>query len=174
MQSEKTLGQRKDAKAAAVAIAVAVVVLSLFAPYDWTAVGLYRDAPLPSRLAYPFFHASLIHACVNAWCLLSVVFLCEVSLWRMAVAYAVAVSVPVGLLSFAFHFPTVGLSAVVYFLLGYVSVSAARKALFHSWIMFFIAIGFLFPQVNAVLHLYCYVAGIADGLLNLPIQWKRR
>jgi hypothetical protein len=46
------------------------------------------------------------------------------------------------------------------------------KVYYTSWALAFIIVGFLFPQVNAWVHLYCYVAGQMVGFLNAPVPWK--
>lgn len=66
---------RKTEKVTAIVIALLVTVLSFLQVADWHSVGIYSHCPLSARLAYPFFHANLFHALLNAWCLLSMVFI---------------------------------------------------------------------------------------------------
>lgn len=168
------MDSRKVEKVAAISIAVAVTGLSLFHVNDWERVGIFNGCSLWGRVLYPFFHAGLLHAALNAWCLLSIVFVYDVSIWRLLMAYVVAVTMPVDTLGrfLSLDSPTVGLSGMVYFLFGSISFSVARKGYFQFWMFFYLAIGFIMPNTNAWLHLYCYVAGLLVALLNKPINVK--
>lgn len=168
------MGTGKVEKVAAIVIALLVTVLSFLQVADWHSVGIYSYCPLSARLEYPFFHANLFHALLNAWCLLSMVFIYKVSLLRMLFAYTVAVTMPVDTLGefLPLESPTVGLSGVVYALFGTISFEVARKRYFQCWMLFYIAVGFIFPNTNAWLHLYCYLCGFIAALLNKPINRK--
>lgn len=159
--------RQKEAKNAALLTAVVVILMSFTFVPDWSVVGVAEGAPLAARFVYSFFHASTFHALVNVWCLLSIVFLYDVSIWRLLTAYIVAVIVPGFLLS---EVPTVGLSCVCYFLLGSLIFEVKRKLYFISSMALYIAVGFLFPSVNAVIHVYGYLAGLLVGLLNAPLS----
>lgn len=165
---------RKVEKIAAIIIALSVTALSFVHVDDWSAVGICCSCPLSNRLFYPFFHAGFLHAVLNAWCLLSVVFIYDVSYLRMLFAYVVAVTMPVDTLGtfLSLDSPTVGLSGVVYALFGTISFEVARKRYFQFCMLFYIALGFLFPNTNAWLHLYCYLCGFAFACLNKPINRK--
>lgn len=139
-------------------------------PHDWEAVGVYHGCGIVQRLAYSFFHSSLWHAALNAWCFISILFLYEVTLWRMLIAYVIAVAVPDFVLS---SVPTVGLSAVCFALLGMIAFQVKRKLYYHWCMALYIALGFFFPLVNGWLHLYSYVAGLFVGFLNMPIPCRR-
>ena len=148
--------------------------ISLFHVDDWTRVGIFEGCSLGGRVLYPFFHAGLLHAALNAWCLLSIVFVHDISIWRTLLAYVVAVTMPVDTLGsfLSLESPTVGLSGMVYFLFGSISLSVVRKGYFQSWMLFYLSIGFIMPNTNAWLHLYCYAAGLLVALLNNPIKVK--
>lgn len=165
---------RKTEKVTAIVIALLVTALSFVHVSDWTAVGICSSCPLSGRLLYPFFHAGFVHAVLNAWCLLSIIFIYDVSYWRMFFAYVVAVTMPVDTLGVFLPLdnPTVGLSGVVYVLFGTISFEVARKRYFQCWMLFYIAVGFFFPNTNAWLHLYCYLFGFIAALLNKPINRK--
>lgn len=165
----------KVEKIAAISIAVFVIALSMARVADWHSVGIYDHCPIWNRLAYPFFHAGLIHALLNAWCFLSLVFLHGVSWRRMLLAYAIAVSFPVDTITslFPLPLPSVGLSGVIYALFGSISFEVRDKRSFQCWMLFYVAVGFFFPGVSATLHLYCYLCGIAIALLNRPMPPPR-
>lgn len=176
----------KKAKTAALVIAAACITASLagtLAPFDLKAVGISAGCTVQARMAYPFFHASIMHALINCWCLLSIVFVYNVSVTALITAYVIAAAYPVeticsvfpGMTDTGAH--TVGLSAVCFALMGQVSFQTGRRVLFHSWILAFVAMGFLLPPLCAhlgipiaasdnVLHIYCYVSGLTVGFLN--------
>lgn len=163
--------RQKNAKSATLLTAAVVLLMSLTYIPDWSMVGVADSAALTARLVYPFFHASFLHAAVNVWCLLSIVFIHDVSLWRLLAAYVAAVLVPGFLLS---DVPTVGLSCVCYFLLGSLLFEVERKMWFLFCMAIYIAVGFLLPSVNALVHLYGYLAGLMVGMLNAPLSCFRR
>jgi membrane associated rhomboid family serine protease len=162
--------RRQTEKIIGLIVAALIVALS-FVNVDYYHVGVYHDCSLLSRLVYPFFHVSIIHALCNAWCLLSILFLCNVSWRRLLVAYVVAAGVPGVVLAAE---PTVGLSTVVFALLGMVSFQAKRKLYFHSSMAVIILPGFLFAGINGWVHLYGYVAGLLVGFLNMPLPCKKK
>lgn len=138
---------------------------------DWQSVGIFTDADILQRLTYSFFHASLLHALINIWCLLAIVFIYDVSSIKLLVAYLIAVVAPGCVLH---NIPTVGLSAVCFALFGSIAFQVRRKLYYNACIIFYIALGFLFPLVNGWLHFYSYVAGLLVGFLSMPIQCRKR
>ena len=168
------MDKEKDGKVTALATVAVVMALSLVGNIDWRAVGVYPSCPAVNRLTYQFFHTSPLHAAVNAWCVLSVVFIHKVSLQRLMFAYTASAFVPANTIGmFAeWNTPTVGLSGVAYALLGTITFNVARKRYFQSCMAVYITLGFVLPKVNAWLHLYCYLCGLALACLNKPIRRK--
>lgn len=152
-------------------IAAYVIASALIYVPDWNVVGATADCGILQRLGYSFFHASLLHAAINAWCFISILFIYDVTWWRIAVAYLIAVSAPDVVLSST---PTVGLSAVCFALLGSIAFQVKRKLYYNGCMALYIVLGFLFPLVNGWLHLYSYVAGLLVGSLNMPIPCRRK
>ena len=165
------MDKKKMGKVSALIVAILVFCLALQGSQDWSAVGIYSGCRLSCRVLYPFYHAGLLHAMLNAWCLLSIVFIYDITLWRLALAYVIAVFIPALCLS---HIPTVGLSGVVFVLFGSISFEVGRKLYYQLWMLVYLAVGFLFPNTNAWVHLYCYAAGLAVALLNKPIKIGRQ
>lgn len=161
----------KIEKTAGLLIALYVVICSLVFVPDWDTVGAAAGCGMLQRLGYSFFHASVIHAAINAWCFVSILFLYNVTWLHMAVAYAIAVAAPNIALSSE---PTVGLSAVCFALLGMIAFQVQRKLYYNACMALYISVGFLFPLVNGWLHLYSYVAGLLVGVLNMPMPCKKR
>lgn len=183
--------RRKIEKTAALLIAGLILLLSLVYVPDWGVVGICPGASLLPRLGYSFFHTSILHASLNAWCLLSIVFLHEVSWRRLAAAYLIAVCVPDFILNLpdirhllsdntsllTTHYsllPTVGLSALCFALLGLIAFNVGRKLYYQFCMAIYILLGFLFPFVNGWIHLYSYLAGLFVGLLVMPMPCRRR
>lgn len=169
------MDKRKMEKVAALVIGATVVLLS-FAPTDWYTVGIYGGCGLQGRFLYSFYHANILHATLNAWCLLSLVFIYDITIWRLLLAYAIAIFIPVDTLavfSDSMATPTVGLSAVVFILFGSISFEVRRKWYYQAWMWLYLFVGFLFPNTNAWLHLYCYLAGLVVALLNKPVKSRR-
>lgn len=162
---------RNISKSISLVVAVTILAGTLVYVPDWSVVGVFRDCPLIARFGYSFFHSSVLHAFVNAWCLLGIVFLYDVSPWRLLSAYIIAVFVPDIALS---DIPTVGLSCICYTLLGSLSFEVRRKMYFQLCMILYIAVGFLFSTVNVAIHVYGYAAGLIVGLLNLTLSCLRK
>lgn len=157
--------RRKKEKTLSLAIAIFILCLSL-CDFNYMEVGASQHPTLSARLLYSFFHTNIFHALINIWCFLSVVFVYEPSWRRLLLTYIIAVAVPPLALSTT---PTIGLSVVCYALLGATTFEVQRKLYYTMWIATFVALGFLFPYVNATIHLYGYLAGLIVGLLNAPL-----
>ena len=82
-------------KITALVISTIVVGLSFFKVWDWQTVGIYAGSDIAGRVLYPFFHANILHASLNSWCLLSMVFIYDIGIWRLVLAYIIAVTIPV-------------------------------------------------------------------------------
>lgn len=164
--------KRKTEKITALVISAIVIYLSLSTTRNWEAVGIHAGCGWKGRLLYPFFHANILHAALNAWCLVSIVFLYDVKMWRLLISFVIAATVPARMISLVGDFttPTVGLSGLVFVLFGSLSFEVQRKWYYQMWMLFYLAAGFLFPNTNAWLHLYCYLGGLAIALLNKPVR----
>lgn len=166
--------REKEAKIATLAVSAVILIIYAF-DVDVAKYGIFAGAGVGQRVVYHFFHSSFLHAVLNAWCLLSVVFVFDVSLSLFITAFFTASLFPVDTLYHlmplsSLEVPTVGLSGVCYALMGMMAFRVQRKLYYQAWLAFYIGLGFLFPNVNGWIHLYCYVAGLLIGLLNKPIR----
>ena len=179
--------RKKKTKAAVLIISAVIVALSivhLVIPIPLQQLGIGKGAALSSRLTYHFFHANLIHSSLNAWCLLSLAFIYDITAWELLIAYTIASSYPIDTItSFTCQLsivncqlsivncqlPTVGLSGICFALIGQVQYRVQRKLYYSTCVCAMIALGFFFPNANALLHLYCYVVGLMVGFLNSPL-----
>lgn len=160
----------KIEKIATLIVVTFIIGCPLICNPDYRMVGLHRDSSWMARCLYAIYHTSVAHAAINTWCLLSVVFLHGVSWRKIGMAYLVAITVPSWLLS---DIPTVGMSALCYTLLGMLTFEVRQRIFWLGYMTLYIAMGFLFPGVNAVLHLYCFIIGLLIGFLNMPICRKK-
>ena len=170
----------------AVIMTIWLVTVSVASASVLSSVALAPGCPLYARLLYPFFHASFLHAALNCWALLTIVFYYNIGVSHLLLSYLVAVTVPCSVCGYSIAAtPTVGFSAVIFCLLGLVSWQVRRKLYFHTWIACFIAAGFVLPSLlascglptaspNNFLHIYCYVVGLLVGFLNSPAPWQRK
>lgn len=169
------MDKRKYEKITALLISILVVVLSFF-NWNWKIVGIYAGCGLTGRMLYHFFHVNVLHALLNAWCLLSIVFIYNVRFIRMFTAYVIASTIPINAINGiigGMSVPTVGLSGIVFVLFGMLSFDVLRKWYYQAWMLFYIIIGFIYPNTNAWLHLYCYICGLLIAFLNKPIKIKK-
>ena len=132
--------------------------------------GLHADCSIPERLAYPFLHANLLHAALNVWVLFSAVFLYDVSPRQLILSYLIAISFPITQLSTLNSQLstqiTVGLSGINYALMALIIPQVAQPRPYVLTVLAYILVGFLFPNCNNLLHLYCFLLALPFCLLR--------
>lgn len=160
----------KEVKWIALVAGVVIAVLAGIST-DWMSVGIYSGCNIPNRLIYPFFHANILHALLNIGCWLSLLFIYDITVSRLLLAYAIAILVPIDTLGMAE--PTVGLSTIIFVLFGSISFQVQRRWYYQTWMSIYLFAGFLLPGTNAWLHLYGYLAGVVVAVLNKPIKSRR-
>lgn len=155
--------REETTKTASLILSLAVLLLL---PFE--GAGICRDASVLARLSYPFFHVGILHALLNIWCFLSIVFFFGVTPLQLFLAYIISVLYPVNALSpyIDTSIPTIGFSGVCYALIGIVTPRMRNKALNIAYIAFLVVAGYLFGSANAWLHTYSYLAGLLVGLLQ--------
>lgn len=137
-------------------------------PLDVQSLGLFPTCPVANRFFYQFIHTGWLHMSVNIWCLLCIVFLYKIRPAMLLESYLISASFPCSLAGLIGYdmLPTVGLSGMIYALLGLYSTQVVNKIRYHGWWAVFIGIGFFFRGSNALLHLYCYLVGFVWSLLK--------
>ena len=164
-----------QAKTASLVLAAGVVIL-YFLGVNAEEYGLCVGATLLQRLSFHFLHASFLHAALNAWVLLSVVFIFDISIFPILTAFIIASTFPINFLhdlmpcAETLLLPTIGLSGVCYALMGRVAFMVQKKWTYQAWMAFYIGVGFLFQNMNGWIHLYCYLVGLVIGFLNKPLR----
>ncbi|MBQ9884431.1 MAG: rhomboid family intramembrane serine protease [Bacteroidaceae bacterium] len=160
-------------KAASLVLTLIVTAIALWSP-DLTGMGLFPECSLWQRLSYPFLHASLLHCAVNCWVLLSVVFARKIPFWQLFVAYIIAITYPVSIFaSLAEYDAVVGLSGVVFALIGIITPSTAKLVAGVLYVVTLVLISAFMPNVAWTLHLYCYLVGLIVGMITTPMSWQR-
>lgn len=129
-------------------------------------VGIAGGCGWYCHFTYQFFHASWLHLAVNCWALLCLVFYYETPMKDLAIAFVSSASVPTSLIPSPEGVVTIGVSGVVFALMGMLAFSVRRRVFYNAWIIGFIVLGFFFKSCNSWLHLYCYAAGFAVALLR--------
>lgn len=150
----------------ALALALCVLRATGLLSVSLETVGAYPHCPLSSRFLWVFFHTGFIHACLNVWCLLALSFYYHTSMRSFLFAYLVCVAIPDFVIPTT---PVVGLSGMIFFLFGSLSLSVKRKLYWQSWMAAALLVGFFFPGSAATVHLYCYVVGLLYAVLTTPI-----
>ena len=132
-------------------------------------ISIYSGAGI-SRVLYPFFHASWVHLLLNLWTFLCIVFYYRIRALSIIIAYIIAISFPADTLASLgaeLSSPTVGISGICFALIADQSYLSANRVRFHLYMLPVLLCGFLFPQVNGWLHLYCYAMGLLFGYHSL-------
>lgn len=163
--------QRKIEKTASLCIAAFIIIAAFIPVSDWSAVSLHSNSSVLARCVYPFFHASFLHAVLNAWCFLSAVFLYDVSWRSLALAWIIAAIAPPFAVA---DTPTVGLSAVCYALFGLLLFKVRRPAFFVLCLAPYLLVGLAIPFVNGSIHIYAFLAGALLASLNAPIPCRQK
>lgn len=162
---------RKIEKTLSLLIAQFIILTALVYDPDWELVSFRYGSPLLNRFIYPFFHASILHAVLNVWSLLSIVFLSDLLWWHILLAYIIAVAAPQFTVT---EIHTVGLSAVCFALLGMLVCRARNPLQYIACLTPYLILGFILPCLNGVLHLYAFLAGSVVSIFNLPLPCRKK
>lgn len=156
---------RTEAKALTLLAALMCVGMLVASPWAGD-VCLAPGAQWWRRVTYMFCHANVIHLGTNVWALLYIVFLFRVDMWMLLLGALSASLVPDALVGV----PTVGLSGVVFFLLGGITHTVGNKARYLSGNLSVILFGVLLPNIAWGVHLWCFVCGTIYSLC----VWKKK
>lgn len=165
--------REKSAKTTSLILSAGVIIL-YFCGFSIERYGICVGSTLSQRILFHFFHASILHVLLNVWVFLSAIFLFDLPLRSIIVAMTIGSLFPCDTLYALFPMmdslllPTVGLSGVCYALMGRISFMVQRKWFYQFSVWAYLGIGFIVPNINGWIHLYCYLAGLVVGLLNKP------
>ncbi len=161
--------ERDHAKTASLVVGCIVMAMAFcrLCGMSGMSLGIYPSCPLYARLLHPLAHAGIIHATLNVYVWLQIVFFCGVRSRQLLTAWVIACSCPAAVATWGGTVGThvVGLSGVVYTLLGELSLRAKAPVSFHLWVAAYLAMGWLVGGVAVGFHLYCYVAGRLSALI---------
>ena len=167
---------RPFAKAASLVVGLVSLLLSVAGAIGLLSldgVGILSGGPFWCRLVHPFVHAGVLHALLNVYVFLQLVFFFPVRLRHLLLAYLVSCSCPSMLALWSpslFHglflhgSCVAGLSGVVFFLLGFVLRRVARPLRFCMVLLGWQLFGMAFGTVAVGMHLYCFAAGVLMGV----------
>lgn len=158
-------------------------LLFIFAPMDTiTALGVTSDR-LVNAGCYPAAHASWLHLVINtiSLCLLwfpirklyTLRYNCDTSILSVATYIAAVIAG----LACATTVPTVGMSGMVFFLLGVLLLlnPTKKQALNYLWIVATLAVQLYFGHSNVSLHIFAFVEGcIYICIREFLYQYKAR
>lgn len=178
-QSKKKMDKTKTAKIATIALVIAIAIIHFITTNGgikenedfYKYIAIYVQAPWHNRLTYHFFHDNIFHLILNAWTLLSVVFAYNTTLNNIIAAFIVASTIPECCI---YNNPTIGMSALVFYMLGAISFTVKDKIIYQLWMMAFIAIGYYISNTNFAIHLYTYAVGVISALFTEPIIKRKK
>ena len=155
---------RDHAKAAALGISGIVMATAILSPCGTPnmGIGLYIGAPLYARLLHPLVHTGLVHAILNVYVWLQIVFFCPIRLRHLFTAWLITCCCPTAIatLGAASTDHVVGLSGIIYVLLGTQMNRARDRVSYNIWIATYLFMGWLIGGIAVAFHLYCYLMGI--------------
>lgn len=161
---------RKYAQASSLVVGVVVVLLALLrgtCVLTFALSGISDGGSWWSRLAHPFLHVGLLHALLNVYVFWQLVFFFPFRLHHLLLAFLVVVTCPsaVALWSPWCHSASqvVGLSGVVYVMLGWVVPSVGHRVRFCLTVMAWLVFGALLGTVAVGYHGYCFLVGMVIG-----------
>ena len=161
--------ERDHAKAASLIVGGVVTIAAVAGRCGMPdmGIGIYPDCPIYARILHPLVHTGLIHAAVNVYVWLKVVFFCDIHPRQLLRAWLVACSCPVTLATIGGSTTdqVVGLSGVIYALLGMLMPQVRDRRAFNIWIAAYLFIGWLVGGVAVGFHLYCYMMGCLSLLI---------
>ena len=168
---------RNHAQAVALLGGIVAVVLSLPGMAEWVLPagwerGIGAGAGLSARLLHPLVHVGMLHALVNVYVLWQLVFLCRIRLGQLLWAWMVASTCPVAVALWPWSWlhgaiappGVIGLSGVLFVLLGMVMPRSSRPMRFCGQLLLWQVPGMVWGTVAVGMHLYCMVWGVVTCL----------
>lgn len=158
-------------KKTAVLIIVALTVAIQICPLQTSAYGISLTSPMWSRLVYHFFHASWLHLLLNAYVLLVLAFKLDLRMYELPLSYLIASIVPLCCVT---AMPTVGLSGMIYALLGMRTMRSSNPMAVIANIVLITALSVFMSHIAWKLHAFSYVCGLILSILVTPLQWRKK
>lgn len=159
---------REQKKDIALIISAILLVLSVM---NIHVNGICKGCSIIDRLTYSFYHANIVHACINIYVYLGMVFLLGSSMLDMVVAYIICVCVPPLMLT---HTTTIGLSGFVYALIGLKTFYVTNPIKYTLSVIIPLIFTSFFPYVAFGVHIWCYAVGVICSIIILCAKKLRR
>ena len=165
---------RSFAKATSLVVSLVSLLLSVAGAIgllSFDGVGILPGGPLWCRLVHPFVHAGVLHALLNVYVFLQLVFFFPLRCRHLLFAYLVACSCPVtvavwgGGVSGLSVTGVVGLSGMEYVLMGWVMPGVPCRWRFNMQLFLWMSAGLVTGGVAVGFHLYCYLLGVVAAML---------
>lgn len=142
-------------------------------------LGYCVGSPWWTHLTYMFFHTNILHIAINLWAYSLFSKALMNIRWQQLIPFAYVISVAMSFLTNIYDKPTIGMSGVIYAMLGIlVTASDYNIKLVKPLILVITAnaIIFFFNTSNVILHMSCLVSGILITEINLTINklWKSK
>lgn len=132
-------------------------------------LGYTNKSGILSHFTYMFQHVNIIHLLLNSFSFIVI----WIALQKHVKQYLI---LPVFLIGFicsflpcaSFDTPTVGVSGVIYAIMGMFTLYIKNKALYICLLSVLISlvVSYFAPHTNFFIHLYCFVGGFIYGLLD--------
>lgn len=153
------------AKTASLMLAAVCIAIFLAVPNP---VALSKDF-LCSRLTYHFFHASFLHLSLNLWCLLSLVFISNVGMPKIILAFTIASAVPNASIPAD---GAIGLSALLFSLFGLTAPFSPACLSPKAVLSYALPLTpfFILPNMAGAIHLFCFAAGSLVAFFTNPFS----
>lgn len=124
-------------------------------------LGLSCNSPWYSHLTYIFAHDGWVHLCINAYALLTLVFMNDAGWAKMAASWVISVLVP-----YNGDTPLLGMSTLIYALLGITVMDSPRWKMLLTVNISVILSSIFIPYVAFMQHLVCFASGVVIGFLT--------
>ena len=149
--------KHRYAKWAALIYSALLVMVYIIIGND-TGLALGNDGRWWQHLTFHHIHASVFHLLCNLWAFLWIVFYLNPSAARLVLAFVLASTFPSELVG---DLPIMGLSGIIYCLLGLSIQPTLRGIIRYNGIILLVILGgLLVPSVSVSIHLYCYLMGL--------------
>lgn len=148
---------------------IVICVICFFLPVDIAQMGFYKGSPLYTHISYMFFHRDLIHLATN---MVAFYFVYSGLKPKTSLLFLVLIgSIVISFFS-ELNSPTVGLSGMIFIMIGYFSANLLSVYDVQKYIPFFtfallsITVSFLLPNTNGLIHFLGFVLGYFSSLIK--------
>lgn len=133
---------------------------------DSSSFGYSMDSRLYNHFIYMFYHANIFHLIGNCYALYFVLNN-GMYKWKHLLLILYSFSVLASFVPIS-HVPTIGFSAPIFVMIGLNFYPYSKKSKIIT--LFIVAVGFIFPEINAILHVICLLFGFTFSYFFLKIK----